>query len=135
MGNTTKGRPHLAPYVWKPGQSGNPNGREKGGTKYFRKVSPACLERIADALFHGTVDDLEVLFNAKDVTPIEKLAISCAKTAYQKGDTLAMQMFLDRFVGKVPDKLKVQPVAQAETLEALTDDELMRRATLLDEAE
>lgn len=86
------GRAHLYPNLrpFKPGQSGNPNGRPKGLTleERFRKVLEAATK-------DGAADGRQIADVLVEV--IIKQAL--------KGNSTAWKEALDRAYGKVPDRL------------------------------
>jgi hypothetical protein len=71
---------HLAPYQWKPGQSGNPGGRK---VDLAKQIARAVFEQNEDA------------------------AISAFAKILRKGNAYAFKELADRAYGKVTDKLEV----------------------------
>ena len=85
------GTDHLKPYAWKPGQSGNPNGRPPGPT------ATTVLREMLEA------NDGEKL------REIAKVLLSLAMT----GDIKAIREVLDRAYGKPVQAISIKP--QTET--------------------
>lgn len=136
MGDATKAV-QLRPYHFKKGESGNPNGARgyHNRRKAAKEISTECLARISEALFDGDIAGLHELLTDPTLTPIEKLCIGVIEKAWNRGDAMALNLLLDRFLGKIPDKLDVKNTTPvAGTFAELTDDELEKRRALLDEA-
>ena len=128
---------NLKPYHFKKGQSGNPNGSRDYAhrRRSVKEVSSECLIRIASTLFDGDMQSLKDLSNDATVTPIEKLCIGVVIKAFERGDAQALGLLLDRFVGKITERVEVTASKKEETLVSLTDDELAARMARLEEAD
>lgn len=125
---------------WKPGQSGNPNGSRTYANrlKAAKEVGPECLNRIADVLFDGSTEELRELSVDPTLTPIERVFIGVVIAAFNKGDATALNILLDRFMGKVANKTEKVEVeisqAAGPGLDSLTREELEKRRAVLAQA-
>lgn len=92
---------------FKPGQSGNPTGKPKDSPE-LRKLKNLTKQELVDVatmVVKGNLPDLKDI--ARDPTaPVVRvmLAAVCIKII-QKGDMSALNILLDRLVGKVKDEL------------------------------
>ena len=129
--------PNTIAHRFKKGQTGNPNGGSKRmrEAQAVRRVGKETLNRIAETFFEGSIEGLKALNNDKSLTPIEKLFIAVLLKAVEKGDSTAMNVILDRFIGKEKENIEVKNVAtDVNDFRSLTDEELLRRRELLIEA-
>ena len=126
-------------HRFKPGQSGNPGGGNRKGAKTFRRASPEALNRIIDAFLYGGPDALQDLYESDDVNDVEKFCIHVIKKASDKGDPIALNIILDRFLGKVADKKAITVEAPAGSgdgsprIEEISDEELEARRAVISE--
>lgn len=125
-------RAWLKPYQFKKGQSGNYGGRPKSA---FKRVSDDVWSRFVDELTNGGPGALERLYNSPDRTDFEKTVIELWTSVGRDGNVQAFIGILDRIMGKQHTRVEVQPVTEKVNMVELSDDELSRRAALLDEAE
>lgn len=97
--STKKPMPEAAiPYQYKPGQSGNPNGRPKDVVKEIGKMIAA--RRAGKALTERErklAEDLD--FNPKEITVLEQIMLSLATSK----NPLKIALYLERTFGKVPN--------------------------------
>lgn len=116
----------------------DPRINRKGAPSYknaLRAVSPKWLERMQHVLFNEPEPVFFQFLNEPDVTAAERLVAKLVQRIYISGDPTALTILLDRLVGKVADKVEVTAKNSAVDATQLSDDELNKRAALLDSAE
>lgn len=106
---------HLRNFAWRPGQSGNPKGRPKGGVGLTNRLRALLLTPIS-----GTRVDK----NRKGNQPPQLVAdelMGLAVQAARKGDYRFFQHVYERIEGKVPEHLVIEAAKQmiAQESEAL----------------
>lgn len=122
---------NLKPF--KPGQSGNPLGaRVHDKTKKRIKVlTKKHLDKVANFVVNGNYTELEAIIAKKD-TPIMQLWFArVVQRGIAEGDPYHLNVFLDRVIGKVPDKVQtfsIQVNQTMEELKKLTKEELIERS-------
>jgi len=91
-------------HRFKPGQSGNPNGRPKGAVSFLKILREKLNEELPDA---ATGE------RRKRAVRLVEAALSAA----EDGDFRYFKEILDRFEGKVPDRMSLSVEDVAGTLE------------------
>lgn len=101
------GNPDIAeegkPYQWKPGQSGNPEGR-KPNKKYLSEIARELLEEVPRGETEGRNADILV------VLALIRKALG--------GDTRAIEMLHDWTEGKVKDEIDITEIQKIEYVPA-----------------
>ena len=87
---------------WKPGQSGNPNGRPQEASTLVKQFTKAALQNEFVALMESTVEELERMRENKQTTPIAAACASYLLRCRAKGEF--PEAILERVLGKVPQK-------------------------------
>ncbi len=87
---------------FKPGQSGNPNGRPR---KYVSllKEQGYKLSEVNDCIqvmMSMTLDELKAVWDNKDATVMEKTIASAIKKSIEKGSLYSIETLLTRVYGK-----------------------------------
>lgn len=108
----------LLPTQWKPGQSGNPNGARAHNKelKRLRNLTTEQVIELGSFLLDHNIIELQAIVNDAVNNPDSEhtsLKIWIAKivlTAGKKGDAKALDLLLNRIIGKVPDKLNIGDV-------------------------
>lgn len=95
--------------TFKPGQSGNPNGRPKltEEQKAVRKITNESLEDIADLILNHDKPALISLANSLTEPAIRVIYAKAAVNAMTKGDVGTLETILNRLVGPVKAKLQL----------------------------
>jgi hypothetical protein len=102
---TKNKHPNLKPF--KPGQSGNPSGakahdKEK---KKLKALTQKHLTEIAGFVVNGDVDELARIIDDPKTPLIQLWFAQVVARGIKEGDPYQLNAFLDRVVGKVPDKV------------------------------
>ncbi len=125
--NTTETQHRLVPYHWKPGESGNPNGRPKGAKtgpraklkQWMEKATPPEILKKYEKYGLSFSDDAT---NADVV--IEVLGIKAFK-----GEDFALKLLFDQLESTLPKKVTVEgnpdrPImVNVQPVKSLTPDE------------
>lgn len=102
------GSENLRP-AWKKGQSGNPDGGKKHNPelKAIKNLTEKELIEVANMVIKGTMDELLETREDPESTVLQRMLASVAVRVMKKGDMHAMDILLNRMIGKVKDKIDV----------------------------
>lgn len=102
-----KKRPPQA-HWWKPGQSGNPSGRppEDPALRAVKMMTKAELGKIGQLILDGDYETLVELAADKEASVLTQMFASVCLRIINKGDASALDMLLNRIVGKVKDEIE-----------------------------
>lgn len=127
------GRPGGAPEnlkPWKPGQSGNPKGMEKGyGT--IKKLTQAQVKTIMDLVLTNDVGAIERIRKDPKTPLLQAWICSIALKGFKTGDHSAIEVLLARSIGKLKDNVEVsggitvKEVSKNAVLDALKRDKFL----------
>ena len=94
---------------FKPGQSGNPNGRPPipEDVKKARKLNQAEFERVVNDLIGMSVERLEQIAEAKSTPVLHALIARILLKGIDERSRTELNYFVERFLGKVPDQAVV----------------------------
>lgn len=94
---------------FKPGKSGNPNGRPTlpEDIKQARALNKIELDRMLNEMIHLTKAELQAKIADPKTTALELMACSVVAKGVQGGDHMRLGFLLDRLVGKVKDQVEV----------------------------
>lgn len=100
--------PNGGPNKFQPGVSGNPAGRvaDSPELKELKKMNRSEMERLLNEVIHLTTDQLTALGNDKSQNGIKVLFASILVKGINKGDYRGAEFFLNRLVGKVPERFE-----------------------------
>ncbi len=106
---TSNGAPQLNPYKWKPGESGNPNGRPKDPpeVKEIKLLTKQYFKEIGSLIVLGNIDELERIAQDRKQPVIKVMIAAVAVKAMSKGDMVAIDMLLNRLIGKVKEEVEL----------------------------
>lgn len=96
---------------FKPGQSGNPKGAKPipGDIKAARFLNSIELERILNELMYQIeASELDSVLHDSTRKPIEQMVARIILEAIEKGDSLRLDFLLNRLIGKVTEKVKLE---------------------------
>lgn len=89
---------HLADYKWKPGQSGNPQGRPKDVIKEIgKRIASAKVDKILSPKSRQLAQDMG--FDPRDMTLLESIMLQLASSK----NPMKIELFLKRTFGNVPN--------------------------------
>lgn len=96
----------------KPQKAGEPSPndqtrRENKQMNELRKLSRLQVIQVGTLLLQGNIDDLQECVRDKSTTVLQAMIASVAAKAIRKGDHNALDMILDRIVGKVPAAIEL----------------------------
>ena len=86
---------------FKPGQSGNPNGRPKSP---YRKYTKELIAEIFNGLSGKSTDELRVVKDDATIPVLEAIIAAAMVKDRELGVTTNTDKILDRIIGKVHDK-------------------------------
>ncbi len=116
-------------HLWKPGVSGNPNGRPKPSPDLadIKATSKEDIARLITkyGLFHR--DALDEFLLRRDVPVLDQTVANIYAKALDHGDFARLSFLLDRTIGKVATDVVISQKIRAE-VEAMSDAELIEIA-------
>jgi hypothetical protein len=104
---TKRGRPeNLKP--WKPGESGNPEGRPAipEEIKKLRLLTNEEIKEVATLLLDKNYSAIQLMENDPSTPMLKLWMVKVALKATDRGDMMTLNAFLDRVVGKVKEQVE-----------------------------
>lgn len=100
-------KPHLQKHAFKKGQSGNPQGgrAHNAEEKALKKLTKEELIEIGNIIVKGDMDQLKAIAKDPKASVIQVMIASVAAKTIAKGDMHALDILLNRLVGKVKDEI------------------------------
>lgn len=94
---------------WKKGQSGNPQGGKKHSPemKKIRNLTEQEMIEIGSLVLKGSVDELRVIAKDGTASALKCMMAAVAVRTISKGDPHALEVLLNRLIGKVKERLDV----------------------------
>jgi hypothetical protein len=94
---------------WKPGQSGNPAGGPKDPPeiKKIKNLTKIELIEVANLIIKGNLDELMDLKDNPDASVLQVMIAGVAIRVMKKGDMTALDILLNRLIGKVKDEIDI----------------------------
>lgn len=104
---------------WKPGQSGNPEGRTKlpEDIRTAKKLNKIELERLLNLYLTLSDDEIKLRLADNSTPQLEKMIASIVTKAVDQGDQQRLTFLLDRLVGKVKDEVDVNLIPRPVIIE------------------
>ena len=93
---------------FKPGQSGNPSGRRKADPEIqaLKALTLEQFKEIANLVLMADRQKATDLVNNASAPLFKRWLAKLADQGFGKGDRDALEFFLNRLLGKVPDKIE-----------------------------
>jgi hypothetical protein len=104
---------------WKPGESGNPEGRVKlpEDIRTAKKLNKIELERLLNLYLTLSDDEIKARLSTSETPQLEKMIASIVTKAIDHGDQQRLTFILDRLVGKVKDEIDVTVIPRPVIIE------------------
>lgn len=122
--------PQLKPYHFKKGQSGNEGGRPKDSPeiKAIKNLTKSELVSISNLIIRQDFGALVALSKREDATTLQRMLAAVAIRIVRKGDMGALDILLNRLVGKVKDEFVHEGLNAPQIIVTLPDNGFMARA-------
>lgn len=124
---------------WKPGESGNLNGRPKipDEIKEARKLNRITFERISNKYIWMTEAEIKAARKDPGTPMVDQAVISLLLKGISAGCHLRLNFILDRLIGKIKDEVEVNVYPKPLIIKRMDGSEviLTTDAQLLDHPE
>lgn len=119
---------HLKPHQWKPGQSGNPDGRPKMTKKerVLKELTLESFQNCIEAVCTGNIASLEAMSSDPDISALQVGIAAALARAMREGDYDTIEKIVQRIVGKVPEELNVRSTNFNANANATVDKEKLK---------
>jgi hypothetical protein len=99
---------HLIPY--KPGQSGNPNGRPRKYVSLLKEqgYKLAEINDTIQAMMSMDLDELKTVWDNPKATILEKTIAAAMRKSLEKGSLYSLETLLTRVYGKPKEQMDIQ---------------------------
>ena len=120
------GNKNLKPF--KPGQSGNPNGRPKirDNLAEVKLMNKTEMRRFIQKIIDMTPEEMKEMVKRTDVPALEIMLASVAHQAIVRGDQARIDFLLQRTIGKVAEKHEHEMVDVTYKTEVRGDGTLLQ---------
>lgn len=119
----------IRPYQWKPGQTGNPNGRPTltKEQRAMRALTLTSYREVIELALTGNLEELKAFAQDPD-TPVIQVGVATAiLRAIKNGDAGVLEMFAARIIGKIPEVINVNNTNTPTTISNLSETQLEER--------
>lgn len=108
------GQRNVIPHQFKPGQSGNPQGARLHDPELraVRNLTKKELADIGNLIIKGDHKALRKLAKSESATVLQRMLASVAVRIIDKGDMGALDILMNRLVGKVKDEVALTNLPQ-----------------------
>jgi hypothetical protein len=99
---------HLIPF--KPGQSGNPNGRPRKYVSLLKEqgYKLAEINDTIQAMMSMDLDELKTVWDNPKATILEKTIAAAMRKSLEKGSLYSLETLLTRVYGKPKEQMDIQ---------------------------
>jgi poly-beta-hydroxyalkanoate depolymerase len=106
--NNRMSKEHLIPY--KPGQSGNPNGRPRKYVSLLKEqgYKLAEINDTIQAMMSMDLDELKTVWDNPKATILEKTIAAAMRKSLEKGSLYSLETLLTRVYGKPKEQMDIQ---------------------------
>jgi single-stranded DNA-specific DHH superfamily exonuclease len=116
-----------APYLWQPGQSGNPGGKPKlpAELRAIASLTNQEINKYVAKYARMTKDQIDAATLNPNTSVVELAIASIFMNAIRHGDANRLSFLLDRAIGKVPVITETsEEKAARQAIQELSDQEL-----------
>lgn len=108
--------PKMEKNKWRKGQSGNPLGGQKHNPelKMIRNLTEQEVVEIGSLVVKGSIKELRAIAKDEDGSAIRCMIAAVAVKVMSKGDPQALEVLLNRLIGKVKEKVEVTSTNQTQ---------------------
>jgi hypothetical protein len=106
--NNRMSKEHLIPY--KPGQSGNPNGRPRKYVSLLKEqgYKLAEINDTIQAMMSMDLEELKTVWDNPKATVLEKTIAAAMRKSLEKGSLYSLETLLTRVYGKPKEQMDIQ---------------------------
>jgi len=106
--NNRMSKEHLIPF--KPGQSGNPNGRPRKYVSLLKEqgYKLAEINDTIQAMMSMDLDELKTVWDNPKATILEKTIAAAMRKSLEKGSLYSLETLLTRVYGKPKEQMDIQ---------------------------
>lgn len=106
--NNRMSKEHLIPY--KPGQSGNPNGRPRKYVSLLKEqgYKLAEINDTIQAMMSMDLEELKTVWDNPKATILEKTIAAAMRKSLEKGSLYSLETLLTRVYGKPKEQMDIQ---------------------------
>lgn len=113
---------HLKKHQFKPGVSGNPNGRPLNPIpRALKELTVETYRKVIEAVCAGNLDNLREMVKDPTISALQVGVAAAFIKALEAGDYATIERIAERIVGKIPDELKVSSTNLNANLNAKLD--------------
>jgi hypothetical protein len=111
------------PTAFKPGKSGNPNGRPKLAPELItaKALTKEAAIRWLNEVVHANKDELNALMNDPSTPGLKLMMASVIAKGVKFGDYQRLNFMLDRLIGKIPEADVVESTGIKVMIEDYSD--------------
>ncbi len=114
--NNRMSKEHLIPY--KPGQSGNPNGRPRKYVSLLKEqgYKLAEINDTIQAMMSMDLEELKTVWDNPKATILEKTIAAAMRKSLEKGSLYSLETLLTRVYGKPKEQMDIQQDTRIEVV-------------------
>lgn len=111
-------------FQFKKGQSGNPSGGRAHNPELraIKKLTAQEVAEVGALLVKGNLEGLKAVASDPNASALQMMIASVAVRTIQKGDMQALDVLLNRLIGKVKDHVEVSASQGPQVIVTLPDN-------------